>query len=115
MSFALPNDLGYAEVVNEPQVEGRGDASNTSIVVYILTPDIKASAPVALTDVKFVIDAGTARTKTLTLKSEPKPNDPAGGNRFISEAGPYRIEEIRGELTANAAGAPVKIMVAQGR
>jgi hypothetical protein len=115
MAFALPNDLGYAEIVNEPPVEERGNRTPTSIVVYFLAPDARASASGKLSDVTIVLNVGTANARKLALKSEPRGDDPAGGNRFLSEAGPYRIEEIRGELNANASGTPIKILVAEGR
>jgi hypothetical protein len=115
MAYALPGGQGYAEVVNEPIVEARGDAPPTSIVVYFLGSDAKTSSTQTPTDVKVIMNPGKPTTKTVTLKAEPKAGDPAGGSRFASEPGPYRITELRGELVATLGAGPIKISVVEGR
>jgi hypothetical protein len=114
-AFALADDLGYVEFVNEPPVEERGSSTPTPIVVYFLDKDAKASSNLSPTDVKFRIDQGQKGSRTVDLKSEPKGDDPAGGCRFTSTPGPFRIDELRGELTANAGGKPVKASLVGAR
>jgi hypothetical protein len=46
-------------------------------------------------------DAGTT---TLRLVPEPRPNDPAGGARFVSPPGPLALDRVIGELTATLGG-----------
>jgi hypothetical protein len=115
VAFALPGGQGYAEVVNEPTVEARGDATPTAIVVYFLGSDAKTSSTQMPTDVKFIMNPGKPTTKTVTLKAEPKAGDPASGSRFTSEPGSYRITELRGDLVANLGASPIKISMVEGR
>jgi hypothetical protein len=114
-AFAMADDLGYVEFVNEPPVEDRGSSTPTSIVVYFLDKDAKLSSTLSLTDVKFRIDQGQKGSRMVDLKSEPKSGDPAGGCRFTSTPGPFRIDELRGELTANVGNKLVKISLAGAR
>lgn len=114
-AYALPGGLGYAEIVNEPGADGRDRAAPTAIVVYFLGPDAKASLTPAPTDVKFLVNSGRGKSQSVALKAEPKADGPAGEGRFASAPGPYQIEELRGELTAKAGDAPVKIPIAGAR
>ena len=115
IAYALPNEQGYAEVVNEPAVEGRGGTTPTSIVVYFLEPDAKTSLAQTPEEVKFNVNAGRSGTRTVALRAEPKAEDPVGKSRFASDTGPYRIEELRGDLIVTLGGNPIKISVAEGR
>jgi hypothetical protein len=114
-AFALADDLGYVEFVNDPPVEERGSSTPTSIVVYFLDGEAKASSALSPTDVKFRIDQGPKGSRAVELKLEPKTGDPAGGCRYSSGPGPFRIEELRGELTANAGGKPIKVPLVGAR
>jgi hypothetical protein len=114
LAYALPDELGYAEIVNEPPVEGRGEKVSTSIVVYFLSPDVKQSGKTP-SDVKFILKRGKTDSRTLTLKAEPKSGDSSGQSRFVSESGPFRVEDLRGDLTASVEGKPVSISVVGGR
>jgi hypothetical protein len=115
MAYALPEGQGYAEVVNEPPVEERGVKTPTSIVVYFLGGDAKSPSTLTPTEVKFVVNPGKNDTKTIPLKAEPKAGDPASGNRFVSEPGPYRLSELRGELLATVGANAIKVPVVEGR
>jgi hypothetical protein len=111
VAYALPKELGYAEVVNEPEAGGRGDPTPTSIVVYFLQKDAKTALTPAPTDVRFLINSGRNRIETLAMAAQPKAGDTSGGSRFASKPGPYALNLIRGELNATAGGSPVKIPV----
>lgn len=106
-AFALPQDAGLAEVVNEPEPEGRSDPV-TSIVVYFLMPDGKTPLTPAPTDVRVVVSAGRKKPETLELKAEPKSDDPSGGARFASKTGPYLLPDLHGQLSAKVGGAEFK-------
>ena len=114
---ALPllDGQAYAEIVNEPPVEDRGPKVSTAIVVYFLGPDAKESAMTTPTDVNFILNLGSNNSRTVALKAEPKSGDPAGGGRFVSEMGPYRVEDLRGDLTASVGGKTAKVSLVGGR
>jgi hypothetical protein len=115
--IALPMLEGqvYAEIVNEPSVEDRSSNDSTAIVVYFLGLDAKKSATTTPADVKFVIELSKSSTRAVPLKAEPKSDDPAGGARFVSEMGPYRVQDLRGYLTADMGGKPAKVSLLGGR
>ncbi len=115
MAYPLLDGQAYAEIVNEPPVEERGPRVSTSLVVYFLGTDAKESATPAPTDVKFVVNPGKSDSRTVALKAEPKSDDPAGGARFVSDRGPYRVEDLRGELNASIGGKPARASLAGGR
>ncbi len=113
-AFALQDGLGYAEFANDPKA-GAGDrAAPTALVVYFLKPDAKTSLEPPPTDVKFQSTVGR-KVQGFDLKPAPKSDDPAGGSRFASQPGPYRLEELRGELSAKAGPTPVKLTIAGAR
>jgi hypothetical protein len=115
MAFPMLEGQAYAEVVNEPPIEDRRSNSTTAIVVYFLGMDAKESATTVPAEVKFVLDLGRGSTRVISLKAEPKTGDPAGGARFVSEMGPYRVEDLRGDLTADVGGKPAKVSLLGGR
>jgi hypothetical protein len=110
-AFALPDGLGYAEVVNEPKADERDRKAPTALVIYFLGPDAKAPLATPPTELKLHGSTGRNTAQSIALKAEPKPDDPAGAGRFITPRGPYQLEEFRGELTAKAGSAPVKIAI----
>lgn len=113
-AYALPDNLGYAEIVNEPEVTDRG-ATPTSIVVYFLQADAKSSLTPVPTDVKVKVDRGRRGSETLALKAEPKAGDAAGASRFASSPGRNELETLRCHLMATAGGKPVNISVSGSR
>jgi hypothetical protein len=115
MAFPVLEGQAYAEIVNEPPVEDRRSNSSTALVVYFLGIDAKGPATTTPADVKFVLDLGRGKTRAVPLKAEPKSEDPAGAARFVSEMGPYRVEDIRGDLTADMGGKPAKVSLLDGR
>lgn len=114
-AYALPDGLGYAEVVNEPSASERDRAAPTAIVIYFLGPDAKAALTPAPTDVKFQVASGRGKGQAVSLSAGPKSDDPAGASRFASPTGPYQLEDLHGELTAKAGGKPAKIPIAGAR
>jgi hypothetical protein len=110
----LPDGLGYAELVNDPKADERERTAPTALVVYFLKPDAKTSASPPPTEVKFQANLGR-KMQTIELKPAPKSDDPAGEGRFASQPGPYRLEELRGDLTAKAGTTPVKLSISGAR
>jgi hypothetical protein len=39
-----------------------------------------------------------SEAKTLTLRPDPVPSDPAGAARFVSELGPFLLDQSGGEI-----------------
>ncbi len=113
-AYALPDGLGYAEFANDPKADERDRTAPTALVVYFLKSDAKTSLTPPPTDVKFQAANGR-RVQAIDLKPTPKADDPAGESRFASQAGPYRLEELRGDLTAKAGATPVKLAIAGAR
>jgi hypothetical protein len=115
--LSLPDGLGCAELVNEPESDGRGDTP-TALVVYFLTPDGKAAMTPPPSEVKAKVSMAQSRQgkqETLDLKPEPKSGDPAGESRFASKSGPYALTTIRGELSGKAKDKPFTLEFAGGR
>jgi hypothetical protein len=114
VAYPLPNDLGYAEVVNEPEPETRGTTS-TALVIYFLDREAKATMATLPVEVTFQLAQTKGKFQAVPLKASPKAEDPAGSGRFASELGPYRLAELRGDLTATISGKPIKISLVGGR
>jgi hypothetical protein len=112
----LPQDKGFVELVNEPDIGDRRNPRPTSIVAYFLEPDSKSPLSSAPSDVVFLQDGDGQRgarggtksaTQSIPLNAEPKSDDPAGSSRFASKPGPYYLESFRGTLSAKIGGADV--------
>ena len=87
-TIRLPDDKGYVELTNEPEVSGRGSREPTSIVAYFLKIDGTSTMEPAPSDVNFVLTQARKRgSETIPLAAEPKSDDPAGGSRFASKPG----------------------------
>lgn len=118
MTLRLPDDLGYAELVNEPPSGGASSSAPTALVVYFLAADGKAPMATPPSDVKAKVELASSRRaeqETLDLKPDPRSDDPAGACRFASRTGAYGLGTLRGELTGNAQSHPFKLEIAGGR
>jgi hypothetical protein len=115
-TIRLPDDKGYVELTNEPEVSGRGSREPTAIVAYFLKPDGTSSLEPAPSDVRLsVTQARTKDTETIPLAAEPKADDPAGGSRFASKPGPHHLAVLRGQLNAKIDGQEVSLPVSGSR
>jgi hypothetical protein len=121
--IALPENQGFVELTNEPEVSDRRNPQPTSIVAYFLQSDGKSPMSPAPTDVSLAINEGVGKdgrakpgsTQTVPLSAEPRSDDSAGAGRFASTPGPYDLEGIRGTLSAKIGGQLVSIPFAGGR
>ncbi len=109
----LPQEKGFVELVNEPEVSDRRQPQPTSIVAYFLEPDSKSPLISAPSDVKFLLDGEGGKSarggakpmpQTIPLNAEPKSDDPVGSSRFASKPGPYGLASIRGTLASKIGG-----------
>ena len=108
----LPDDKGFVELVNEPEVFDRRKTEPTSIVAYYLQIDGRSPLDPAPAEVHFAIETGGGKGahgkpgsgERILLSAGPKPDDPVGAARFASRPGPYDLAGIRGTLTAKIGG-----------
>jgi hypothetical protein len=120
----LPEDHGFVELVNEPEVNDRRSPQPTSIVAYFLQADGKSPLSPAPSDVNVSLSAGRdkgARRDTsgagqsIPLSPEPKADDPAGSSRFVSKPGSYDLATIRGTLSAKTSSQEISTPFGGGR
>jgi hypothetical protein len=116
LTLRLPEDRGFAEIVNEPEVTTGARNGSTAIVVYFLQVDSKSPLTPAPTNVVVQLINGSKReAKKVPMAAEPKPEDPAGASRFTSKPGPYLLSEAQGVLTANVGGQSLSLEFSGGR
>jgi hypothetical protein len=114
-TIRLPEDRGFVELTNEPEIALRKKDQITSIVAYFLKIDGKSALEPPPTDVAIVVDRAKERAETIPLAAEPKSDDPAGGSRFASKPGPHHLGMLRGTLKAKLAGQDISIAVSGSR
>lgn len=103
-TLRLPEERGFVELTNEPEVRDRRSNEATSLVAYFLQPDGKSPLEPAPTDVRFAIDRAKKAPETISLLPEPKADDPVGAGRFASKPGAYQLVRLRGKLNAKIGG-----------
>jgi hypothetical protein len=106
-TIRLPEDKGFVELTNEPEVRDRRSREPTALVAYFLRSDARSALDPAPTDVSFEVQAGTRRSRIVPLSAKPSPDDLAGTSRFVSKPGPYQLSNIRGKLIAKIDGQSV--------
>jgi hypothetical protein len=98
----LTDKQAYMELLNGKR-EMRGNVSETTLVGYLLQPDLKSPFPETPTSVE--IKMGTPQgDKAVALKAAPDSTDPLGGSRFISAPGPFELNQVGGEVTVHVGG-----------
>jgi hypothetical protein len=114
-TIRLPEDKGFVELTNEPEIALRKKDQITSIVAYFLKIDGKSALEPPPTDVTIVVDRAKTGSETIPLAAEPKSDDPAGGSRFASKPGAHHLAMLRGTLKAKIAGQDISIAVSGSR
>jgi hypothetical protein len=94
---ALPDNQGFVELLND-QREKRSGSIHMIITAYLLGPDQKTALAQQPTQVSVKLDTA-AGPKMIPLVVEPKPGDPLGAARFVSELGPFELNQRGGEVT----------------
>jgi hypothetical protein len=98
----LTDKQAYVELLNGKR-EKRGKVYETTLVTYLLQPDLKTAfqEPPTSVDIKM----GTPRgEQTIALKAAPDSADPLGSTRFVSAAGPFDLTQTGGEVTVKVGG-----------
>jgi hypothetical protein len=93
----LPENQGYVELLNDKR-ERKSGRVQTNIVAYLLQPDQKTA--LAAKPSKVAVKLDTPRGPA-TIDLVPKPNqaDPIAGTPYVSEFGPYELNQRGGEVT----------------
>jgi hypothetical protein len=98
----LTDNQAYVELLNGERKK-KGSTYETTIVAYLLAPDLKTSLADAPTSVQVKI--GTPKgDQVVKLERSPDSADPVGGSRFISEFGPFDLVQTGGEVTVEVSG-----------
>jgi hypothetical protein len=92
----------YVELLNGDRGK-KGDAFETTLVAYLLQPDLKTPLSQAPTSVEVKI--GTPKgDQVVALKAAPDSADPLGSTRFVSAPGPFELNQVGGEVTVQVGG-----------
>jgi hypothetical protein len=108
----LPEDRGYAEVVNAGQAaKGRSaprqGGTQSQIVVYFLDRELKAPSAVSPSNVVVKLTIVTGKpAEAVSLDAAPEVGDPLGGKRYASKPGAYQLSSAHCELSATLDGQP---------
>jgi hypothetical protein len=98
----LTDKEAYVELVNGDRKK-KGNTYDTTIVAYLLQPDLKTALAETPTSVQVKI--GTAKgDQVVALKAAPDSTDPVGSSRFVSEPGPFDLHQTGGEVTVQVGG-----------
>jgi hypothetical protein len=92
----LPENQGFVELLNDKR-ERRGRVFLTTIVAYLLQSDQKTAVTQQSRSIAVKLGAPPGE-KALTMRPAPDPSDPVGSARYVSELGPYQLEQIGGEI-----------------
>ncbi len=108
--IALPDGLGYAEVVAEP-AGGTPKAPQTELAAYFLESDAKTPMATAPTAVSLEVILAEAKTRqAVPLKPSPKADTPSGNSRFAAVPPPgFDGVVTGGKLSATLGGREVVI------
>jgi hypothetical protein len=98
----LTDNEAYVELVNGDRKK-HGATYDTTIVAYLLQPDLKTALAETPTSVQVKI--GTPKgSQSVALKAAPDSTDPVGSARFMSEPGPFDLHQTGGEVTVQVGG-----------
>src|SRR4051794_27612908 len=98
----LPENQGYVELLNDKR-ERKGGAFLTTIVAYPLQADQKTAFPRTPTSVTVTMDTPKGK-KTIPLLPKPDQGDSVGSARFVSDFGPYELNQVGGDITVAVDG-----------
>jgi hypothetical protein len=92
----LPEDQGYVELLNDKR-ERRAGYFQTNLVAYLLQPDQKTALAVKPSKVSVKLDTPRGPA-TIDLVPKPSQADPMAGAPYVSEFGPYELNQRGGEV-----------------
>jgi len=94
---ALPDERGFAEILNEGQARGKPAGRRSLVaVVHFYSSDRQSPLVPAPTEVSLTINGAK-----VLLVAAPDPKDTKAGARFASAPGPYELREAKLEVSAN--------------
>lgn len=114
IAYNLGEGVGYAEVLNDPQVERSREETPTALVVYYLGTDGTSAMTPAPSAVSFTPYSKTESTK-VPLEAGPESSDPAGASRFVSKPGPFTLGTSRGTVSGQREGKVISFSIAADR
>jgi hypothetical protein len=98
----LTDKQAYVELLNGDR-QKRGKVFETTLVTYLLQPDLKT--PFGETPTSVEVKIGTPKgDQVVALKAAPESADPLGSTRFVSAPGPYELNQVGGEVTVKVGG-----------
>ena len=98
----LTDKQAYVELLNGKR-EMKGKIADTTLVAYLLQPDIKT--PFSETPTSVEVKIGTPRgEQAVALKPAPDSTDPLGSARFVSTPGPFELNQVGGEVIVQVGG-----------
>jgi hypothetical protein len=92
----LPENQGYVELLNDKR-ERRSGAVQTNIVAYLLQSDQKTALAAKPSKVSVKLDTPRGPA-TIDLAPKPSQADPTAGPPYVSEFGPYELNQRGGEV-----------------
>jgi hypothetical protein len=104
--IALPEDGGYVELLNGGR-QRVGYQFTTTLVAYLLQPDMKTALAEKPASIAVTLDT-PAGEKTIPLASKPETGDSVGSTRYVSDPGPYELNQRGGEVTVPLNGKTLK-------
>jgi hypothetical protein len=93
----LTDNQAYLELLNGKR-QKKGKTYEANLEAYLLQPDRKSAFDRPPTSVEVRIGTPSGE-KTVALKAEPVTTDPLGSTRFVSDFGPYELNQGGGDVT----------------
>jgi hypothetical protein len=98
----LSDKEAYVELLNGERKKN-GARFDTTIIAYLLQPDLKSAFAEKPTSVQVKIGADKG-DQVVDLKAAPDSADPVGSGRFESAYGPFDLHQAGGEVTVQVGG-----------
>lgn len=91
---ALPEQKGFIEIVQEPT------GGQSRLVAYCFsTRDMASALSPVPSSLQFSMDLPGGGAQNVAFTAEPKPGDPGGEARFISQPGEFEVDPLLGTVT----------------
>ena len=96
---ALPEEKGFIEIVQEP-IGGQ-----SRLVAYCFsTRDMASPLSPVPSSFQFSMDLPGGSAQEVAFTAEPKPGEPGGESRFISQPGEFEVDPLLGTVTVTIEG-----------
>jgi hypothetical protein len=105
--YSLGDGAGFVELLAKTEGDPRDRKTESEITAYFLDASGKKAMDPPPTDVKATFNI--PKPKSIPMNPMPDPGDPVGGAKFVSPAGTFGGDDIKGQLEATSAGARISI------